>query len=341
MHADRSLKPKALREYESLFTEKSTTVAWCNRQHKHVAEQRLLSIAEYNIQAATRLVNFVADMPAQLHQVRLGSGQIPMATEPSWRYLWQDASNRAWLESGWRTVGDLARQHDVRLSFHPGQFCCVVSDRPDVVDRSLDELEYHADIMRWMGYGQVFQDFKCNVHLSGRAGPDAFPAAYARMSPELRNTLTMENDEFGAGLDQVLKVSDLVPIVLDIHHHLIHDQEYIQPHDVRVSRVLDSWRGVRPVMHYSQSPRDLMPHHPVDVLPSMPALIASGIPRTKLRAHSDYLWNQASNSWALSFWDRFDIQVEAKAKNLATDQLWRHYLDQSCQENVRQCVSAQ
>jgi hypothetical protein len=32
------------------------------------------------------------------------------------------------------------------------------------------------------------------------------------------------------------------------------------------------------------------------------------------------------NDWALGFGDEFDIQVEAKAKNLAAEQLYNQYL---------------
>jgi hypothetical protein len=35
------------------------------------------------------------------------------------------------------------------------------------------------------------------------------------------------------------------------------------------------------------------------------------------------MWNSASNAWALTFSNKFDIQVEAKGKNLASDQLYQ------------------
>ena len=39
------------------------------------------------------------------------------------------------------------------------------------------------------------------------------------------------------------------PVVLDIHHCWINEEQYIDPFDERVTPNIDSWRGVRPVMH--------------------------------------------------------------------------------------------
>jgi len=56
-------------------------------------------------------------------------------------------------------------------------------------------------------------------------------------------------------------------------------------------------------------------------------LLESGAKKQKLRAHSDYYPNQDANDWALSFWDDFDIQCEAKAKNLASEQLYNRAVE--------------
>jgi UV DNA damage repair endonuclease len=179
---------------------------------------------------------------------------------------------------------------------------------------------------RWMGYGRTFQDFKINVHISGRQGPDGVRAAYQRLSPEARNTLTIENEEISYGLNDCLLIGDLVPIVMDIHHHWIREGEYIQPNDDRVKRVIDSWRGVRPVCHYSVSREDILIKHCVDTLPDHTQLLLVGHKKQKLRAHSDFYWNTAVNQWALSFNDQFDIMCESKAKNLASFALYEQSL---------------
>ena len=126
------------------------------------------------------------------------------------------------------------------------------------------------------------------------------------------------------GLDESLKLKDHVALVLDIHHHWIRDEEYIQPEDDRVKKVIDSWRGVRPAMHYSYSRDEHLPDS-VDThsdLHDIVGLIEEGHKKQKLRAHSDYFPNHKANEWALSFWPYFDIQCEAKAKNLASEQLY-------------------
>jgi UV DNA damage repair endonuclease len=215
-------------------------------------------------------------------------------------------------------VGDLARERDVRLSFHPGQFTVLASDNPDIVDRSIEEFEYHADMVRWMGYGQRYQDFKINVHIAGRAGPAGIKAALKRLTPEARNCITIENDEISWGIDASLELVDDLALVLDIHHHNIHTGEYIEATDDRVKRIIDSWRGVRPVIHYSSSREDLLVGHSRHDRPSLVSLMEQGHKKGKLRAHSDFYWNTALNEWALSFLDTHDIMAESKGKNLAS-----------------------
>jgi UV DNA damage repair endonuclease len=104
-----------------------------------------------------------------------------------------------------------------------------------------------------MGYGRTFQDFKINVHISGRAGPAGIKAVIPRLSPEARNCITIENDEISWGIDSSLELGNDLALVLDIHHHHIHTGEYIEANDDRVKRIIDSWRGDRPDIHYSVS----------------------------------------------------------------------------------------
>ena len=299
----------------------ATTVRWL-REHPQEAEQRLWDLMERNIEACYKLVARVGTLDEDLRMVRLSSDILPVYTEPSWKWFWRQPDVRNYAQRNFSRVGELARENRVRLSFHPGQFTVLASDNPDIVDRSIEEFEYHVDMARWMGYGKTFQDFKINVHIAGRQGPAGVRSALARMTPEARNCLTIENDEMTWGIDHSLELVKDCALVLDIHHHWIKTGEYIEPTDDRVKGISDSWRGVRPVIHYSVSREDCLVEHPGHIRPDLPTLLEQGYKKAKLRAHSEFYWNTAVNAWALTFRDQFDIMCESKAKNLASFALY-------------------
>jgi UV DNA damage repair endonuclease len=143
------------------------------------------------------------------------------------------------------------------------------------------------------------------------------------MSPELRNCLTLENDEYQKNIDELIKLKDKVAIVLDIHHHLISDSEYITVDDHRIKHIIDSWRGVRPVIHYSQSREEYIGNHS-NSIPEMFTLLEH-TKKAKLRAHSDFYNNRHINAWALTHLEWADIMSESKSKNLGSLQLFNQW----------------
>jgi UV DNA damage repair endonuclease len=175
-----------------------------------------------------------------------------------------------------------------------------------------------------MGYGSSFQDFKINVHIAGRAGPAGIKAALRRLSPEARNCITIENDEMSWGIESSLELADDLALVLDVHHHWVKTGEYISAEDDRVKKVIDSWRGVRPVIHFSVSREDVLVNHDTNNRPILESLLNSGYKKAKLRAHSNFYWNKEVNDWVLTFRDNFDIMCESKAKNLASFKLYNY-----------------
>ena len=296
----------------------TTTVAWLKRQSKDVAEQKLWDLITDNVEATRKLIEKVGKLDDHLRMVRISSDILPVYTHNDWSYFYRKTDVLALLQQKFNTVGDIARNSNVRLSFHPGQFCVLASDRSEVVERSIEEFEYHVDMARWMGYGKTFQDMKINVHIAGKAGPQGFLNTLKRLSPEARNTITIENEEMKHGLDDCLSIADHIPVVLDIHHHWIREGEYISPEDDRVKRVIESWRGVRPTCHFSVSREDILVGHDPYTAPNHSQLLLDGYKKGKLRAHSNFYWNKPVNKWALSFLKTHDIMCESKAKNLAS-----------------------
>jgi len=272
-------------------------------------------ISQHNLSNLYLTLEALAKEPEALRMMRLGSDLLPLFTVPEANELYQDYLPE--LHSALAKCGDFARSHHIRLSFHPGQYSVLASDNPLVVERAIEDVEYHTLCAKLMGYGKTFQDFKINIHMNGKGGFEGFQTAFHRLSPEAKNMLTVENDEISCSLDDVLQAKDLCPIVLDIHHHWVKENEFIQPDDPRIAQIKASWRGVRPVLHYSISQEGIIPPH------GWPNQEELGVARTKLRAHSDYYFNDTLNDWALSF-KEFDLMCEVKMKNLARDRLFNY-----------------
>lgn len=325
MHSNQTMKKQLLEDFQRPLNTRSTTVAWLNRQLREDAEQRLWDIMVHNIESYRKLIEYVGSLPNELRMVRLGSDVLPVYTQRDWCYYWKLPSVVAYCEKHFAKVGELARSLDVRLSMHPGQFTVLASDNDDIVDRSIEEFEYHVDLIRWMGYGKVFQDFKCNIHVSGRKGVNGVKHVLKKISPEARNVITFENDEYSTGIDDLIELAGDAALVYDNHHHWIHSGEHLTPADDRFKRIIDSWHGVRPAMHYSVSRDEYLETTDNDSLPSISQLLAKGHKKGKLRAHSDYYTNNALNDLMYEFWEYSDLMCESKFKNLASMQLYEYF----------------
>jgi UV DNA damage endonuclease len=304
---------------------KTTTVAWLNRQTVDVAYSRLWEILRHNVSALKSVLQEISGWPNELRMFRIGSDALPMYTEPKWGSFWKQSFVQTWCAQEFAQIGAIARAADIRVSMHPGQYVCLASERDDVVTKSIEEFEYHTQIFTWMGYSDSWHPHgaKINVHIAGRNGVEGMRRAISRLSPEARNLLTLENDEFGHGLDACLEIADTVPVVLDIYHHLLRSNgEYIRPGDDRWKMVIESWKGTRPTIHFSQPKPELTVGCLPDTLPDITTILQT-VKKTQLRAHSDNAWNIAMNRWALEFWDDSDIQMEYKNKNLVSWEVYR------------------
>lgn len=308
---------------------KTTTLTWLNKQSKTVAYNKLEQLMLHNLSANKKLVSRVAQLPQMLRMVRLSSEVLPVYTADKWSEFYHAPSIQNILQQELLETGNIARAHGVRLSFHPGQFTVLASENPVTVTNSIREFEYHVMLAEMMGYAKQFQDFKINVHISGRLGPNGILQALKRLSVGAQRTITIENEEMTYGIDDCLRLCEHVPIVLDLHHHWIHSHNYIQPEDPRISQIIQSWRGIRPVLHYSVSKQELLSQHSEQQLPDYALLTESGFKKTQLRAHSDYYWNHAVNQYALQFLEHFDIMCESKCKNLASGLLYDQYCTQT------------
>ena len=322
---------KAEREATLHMNLTSVTMAYLAKLDGSARRAKLGGIVAHNLGALVRQIEWVGARQPLERLLRMASNVLPGYTHPVAAPLYAEPEMRAAVEAGLAEAGALARRLGVRLSFHPGPFCLLASRNPAAIENGLSELDYHAEVMDLMGYGGGWHPHGAhiNIHVgAGDPGVAGFRETLPRASRVARDLVTVENDENLFGLDEVLRLADTVPVVFDLHHHWVQSGGvYVEPDDPRIARVIASWRGVRPVAHVSVSREAVAVDCDPGALPDFQALRAAGHAVRDLAAHSDMMWNAAVNDLVARHLAWADFEIEAKAKNLASQQIARHILE--------------
>lgn len=285
---------------------------------------RLEEIILANLDTLNRQIAYVAELPPLERLFRILSGFLVGWSHPTLASFWSDELRRH-VADRLAASGQSAREGGVRLSMHPAQHAILATGNEGALANAIADIEEHAEIFAMLGYGEGWHPDGASVNIHGgarAAGVEAILANLVKLSTAARNVVTIENDEVSFGLDDLLRASDDVALVVDFHHHWIFTRgEWLQPDDPRIERLKGSWRGVRPLSHISVSREYLLEGHDPDALPSFAALSAGGLSASKLRGHSDRMWNRAVNGLVERHLAWTDVEVEAKSKNLASADL--------------------
>jgi UV DNA damage endonuclease len=195
---------------------------------------------------------------------RIGSSILPIKTHPLVGYSVEELPNAAAIIQTFRECGAYAAEHKIRTVFHPDQFVVLNSPRVEVVENSIRDLEYHAQVAEWVRADVI------NIHAGGAYGDKAaaletFARNLDRLPPAVRSRLTVEND------DKIFTPSDLLPmcrsaglpLVYDVHHHrCLRDQLTIEQATAlaietwdreplfHLSSPLEGWTGPQPHRHH-------------------------------------------------------------------------------------------
>jgi UV DNA damage endonuclease len=215
----------------------------------NASPERLRALIAENLDALETILRWNAHHGIAVF--RLPSGLIPLASHEANTIDWEE-------EFGERIagIGSLARDVGARLSFHPGQYTVLTSERPEVVRASIAELEYHARLLRVM---DMSSQHKIVLHVgAGRAGDhlvvERFRTVYQRLSSEVRARLVLENDERWPLADVLEIAGDArMPVVFDVFHH--HLAPSLPGQDTRelILAAGATWREAdgRPEVHFS------------------------------------------------------------------------------------------
>lgn len=264
------------------------------------SEEFVRKTYEENITSLINGIHIIAMMGYKVF--RMPSGIFPLFDQVPQH--WWDNDNFVGMLS---TLGDIVRANNLRVTFHPGQFCVLSSDSDAVRVNAINEINQHSWIFDSMGLPATHHH-AINVHGGKRGRSDKLIDVInndASLSSSARSRLTLENDELcytTADLLQVYKETG-TPVVWDSHHHTLNPGGL---DDVDAAHAAaETWGPIKPIQHLSNTMPD----------------VAHDAPLTKKRAHSHHIRYIPDVQLAMLQNDVIDCDIEAKLKNVSIEKL--------------------
>jgi UV DNA damage endonuclease len=200
------------------------------------------------------------------------------------------------------SVGRRAARLGIRVVMHPDQFVVLNSERAAVCRASVQILEKHGRAFDLLGLPR--SAWSAVIIHGGKSGrSDELVGAIRGLPDGVRRRLALENDESAYGAGEILDVCRRagIPMVFDAHHHVIKEKlgSYEDPGVAEMTRLAagtwpdPAWQ----IVHLSNG-RDTFAD----------------------RRHSDFI-SHVPSAYSAAPW----IEVEARGKELAIDQLRTHW----------------
>lgn len=196
--------------------------------------------------------------PKNLRMFRISSDIWPCYSIPSIKKEIYDLKSTKNILEKYSNLKKIIYDNDIRISVHPGQYTMLVSKTNKTIENSILDLEYHGDIFRYIGIESNEKKFEINIHVGYKTINfiEIFHENFKKLSNDLKKWLSIENDEFSYGIDDVLKLSEKVKICFDLHHFWIKEERFFDPENNtkdynRLLKIKESWDGEIPEIHAS------------------------------------------------------------------------------------------
>lgn len=284
---------------------------FCSRTtpRSHFTVERAQEMVRKNIRDIVPIARW--NYQNRIYCLRLSSDILPHYTDTETEPYTMEFADKEFKRSG-----AIVKAYEQKITMHPGQFCQVAAKSSETFEKTIRELDMHAEILERMGISE--NEGILVVHGGGTYGDkEATKRRWIEQFDDLpkrvRNRLTLENCEKGYSVRDCLDISQEtgVPVIFDSHHyecyfHFHKGEEQENPEDL-MSEVVDSWKDhSRMVCHVSNQKEG--------------ALVG---------AHSDFI--DKLPEFFLDVPEKYGkeicIEVEAKAKEAAILDLYEKYPD--------------
>lgn len=273
----------------------------CVRKNFTVEKAKLLAMQ--NVKDIKTLIEWNSNHNIQC--LRLSSDIFPHFTDTETEKYTIDFAEKELVEAG-----ELANSLGHRIVMHPGQYNQVGSKSRDVYEKTIQDLEHHANILDKMN---IDDNGVIIVHGGGTYGDKEstkrrWIEQFDELPSSVKKRLVIENCERQYSTRDCLDISNEIniPVVFDFHHYNCYTQ--VNGHQEEMEdlfpEIIDSWKHKTVLMHISEQGEGKLGHHSdyIEHLPTELLLL--------LEENLDL---------------NIDLEVEAKKKELAIQKLYLKY----------------
>ncbi len=236
-----------------------------------------------------------------IHFFRISSKLIPLATKED--VIFDYYTN---YKKYYNLISNIINKENLRVDFHPDEFCVLNSTRKEIVHTSINILKYHYNILKYLNVKNKLLILHVGSSTFGKENSiKRFINNFNTLPQYLKEIIAIENDDKIFNIMDCIKISKYTncPIVFDYHHYICNNNN--ENIDDFFLDVLNSWNNKTPKIHFS-SPKSKL--------------------KKEFRSHNDYINSNTFINFIeiiKKYNTDIDIMIEAKKTDEAMFKLIR------------------
>ena len=220
---------------------------------------KLHNIIIENLNNLEKIIDY--NIKNNIHFYRLTSKLIPLATLKEVEF---DYTKK--YQEYYQRISNKIKKHNLRIDIHPGEFCILNSTKKEIVENSIEILEYHYNILKSLDIENKIIILHIGSSVLGKDNSiKRFINNFNKLPDYLQKCIAIENDDKIYNILDCLNLCEKlnIPMVLDYHHHICNSNNLNI--DNYLERIFNTWHNTTPKIHFSspknKTKKDFRSHH--------------------------------------------------------------------------------
>lgn len=209
--------------------------------------KKLQDVVVSNLKDLEKILNY--NIKNNIHFFRLSSGIVPLATKEDVLFDYYDP-----YKIQYNKLSKMIHESNMRIDFHPDQFCVLNSTNKDVVYNSIKILDYHYNLLKYLNVKNKLLLIHIGSSTFGKKNSiTRFINNFNKLPKYLKECIAIENDDKVFNIEDCLYISKKldIPVVLDYHHHICNNTN--SNINLYLNDIFNSWKNITPKFHFSSS----------------------------------------------------------------------------------------